>query len=639
MNASEDEAERREVLRQTLEANYRALPPVLIASPLNAAVIASPLLGQIGFARVGTWVLLIAVNSALNWVARAAYLKRRDPGAIEPWRRLRIATAAASGLLWGCGAALLLWVPGRLDLQLFALVIVCLTSAGALASSGMFLPAFVAFTVGCFVPAIARFAAVQDSAHLAAAIELSVLLLVLIAGGLALSRSSRAQLLLARQNERLIANLRRVEEDLVRTNNSLNERVEERTAQLARAIEEKHQSDLQLVRAQKMEGIGRLAGGVAHDFNNVLTAIMGSASLLRDMLHVGAAAARQEADEIIKGADRAARLTSQLLAFARGSLGAPGRVDLNHRLKELSHLLRRAVGETHRLEIVTLDNALVAWIDPGQFDQLVMNLVINAKDASPAGKTILVSLEKCKPNDPAASPHGADRKLLLRVKDEGTGMPPEVVERIFEPFFTTKGERGTGLGLSTCFGIVRRAAGTIEVESKPGHGSCFSVVLPLVEAEPASEITGVVPAPIDVRLREVLVVDDQEAVLRVVAQTLKAAGARVHEARSAEEALALMESHELDLDIVISDVLLPQRSGPELVRDLKARGYAGPVLLISGYMDDAVMIDRMSGERLPLLLKPFTAPELRDAVGRAMSRSASNAVAPDSREKREANGR
>jgi two-component system, cell cycle sensor histidine kinase and response regulator CckA len=361
---------------------------------------------------------------------------------------------------------------------------------------------------------------------------------------------------------------------------------------------------------------------------------MGSASLLRDMLHVGAAAAREEADEIIKGADRAARLTSQLLAFARGSLGAPRRVDLNHRLKELSHLLRRAVGETHRLEIVTLDNALVAWIDPGQFDQLVMNLVINAKDASSGGKTILVSLAEYKPpNDSAAPPEGADRKLVLRVQDEGSGIPPELVERIFEPFFTTKGERGTGLGLTTCFGIARRAAGSIEVESKPGHGSCFSVILPLVEAALASEITRVIPMPVDVRLGEVLVVDDQDTVLRVVAQTLRAAGAIVHEARSAEEALALWESGERNLDIVISDVLLPRRSGPELVRDLKAHGYAGPVLLISGYMDDEVMIDRITGESLPLLLKPFTALELRDAVGRAMSRGASNALAPDSREK------
>jgi CheY-like chemotaxis protein len=385
-----------------------------------------------------------------------------------------------------------------------------------------------------------------------------------------------------------------------------------------------------------MEAVGRLAGGVAHDFNNVLTAIMGSASLLRNMLHVGAAAARQEADEIIKGAERAGRLTTQLLAFARGSLGAPCHVDLNRRLKELSLLLRRAVGETHRLEILTLDNAaLVAWIDPGQFDQLVMNLVINAKDASPPGKTILVSVEEMKPaNDSIAPAAGAERKVLLRVKDEGSGMPPEVVEHIFEPFFTTKGERGTGLGLSTCFGLVRRAEGRIEVESKPGHGSCFSVVLPLIEGALASEVTRVVPAPVDIQRLEVLVVDDQEAVLRVVAQTLRAEGASVHESRSAEEALALWESGALNLDIVITDVLLPQRSGPELVRDLKARGYAGSVLLISGYMEDEAMIDRVTGERLPLLVKPFTATELREAVGRAMSGSASIAVARDAREKR-----
>ena len=216
----------------------------------------------------------------------------------------------------------------------------------------------------------------------------------------------------------------------------------------------------------------------------------------------------------------------------------------------------------------------------------------------------------------------ARRKLLLRVRDEGTGMPPEVVDRIFEPFFTTKGERGTGLGLSTCFGIVQRAEGSIAVDSSVGTGSCFMVSLPLIDDEPTSEAMRVLKAPLDARLREVLVVDDQEAVLRVVARTLIAGGAKVHEARSAEEAIALIEARKPSLDLVITDVLLPQRSGPELVRDLKARGYTVPVLLISGYVEDEAMIDRATGERLPLLLKPFTAPELKDAVSRVMNQSA-----------------
>ena len=620
MRAATEESEHEYVVRRQLEANYRALPSVLIPAPFNALVVALPLLRHLPTRTLLAWVATILANSLLNWGVRSAFLRRPPDSGVEPWRTLRAGTAAMSGFIWGGYAAVFLWVPGRLDLQVYALLIVCLTSVGALITSAVFLPAFYLYTLACVTPAIIRFASEPGGTHFGIAVELSVLLVILLIGGSVAGRSSRAQLLLARQNEALIADLRRAEEELVGANRTLNERVEDRTAELARAIAEKHQSELQLVRAQKMEAIGRLAGGMAHDFNNVLTGIMGSASLLRDMLPSAAKAEREEADEIIKGADRAGRLTSQLLSLARGGVGQPSRVDVNQRLKHLSHLLRRAVGETHHLEVITADSRLVVYIDAGQFDQLVMNLVLNAKDASPAGKSILVSLEEVAPM--SSSGGEARRKLLLRVRDEGTGMPPEVVDRIFEPFFTTKGERGTGLGLSTCFGIVQRAEGSIAVDSSVGAGSCFMVSLPVIDDEPTSEAMRVLKAPLDARLREVLVVDDQEAVLRVVARTLIAGGAKVHEARSAEEAIALIEARKPSLDLVITDVLLPQRSGPELVRDLKARGYTVPVLLISGYVEDEAMIDRATGERLPLLLKPFTAPELKDAVSRVMNQSA-----------------
>ncbi|MGC4092725.1 MAG: ATP-binding protein [Polyangiaceae bacterium] len=536
------------VQRRQLDANYRALPSVIIPAPFNALVVAIPLFGYVGVRRLSLWLLIIVVNSALNWLLRAAYLRRRDADALEPWKTLRALTAGVSGFVWGGYAAVFLWAPGRLDLQVYALLIVCLTSVGALITSAVFLPAFVAYTLACVTPVVVRFAAERDLTHWGIAIELVVMGVILLVGGSVASRSSRAQLLLARQNERLIAELRQAEEELVSANRSLNERVGERTTQLARAIEDKHESELQLVRAQKMEAIGRLAGGMAHDFNNVLTAIMGSASLLSEMLPENAKDEREEADEIIKGADRAARLTSQLLAFARGGLGQATRVDANLRLKQLSHLLRRAVGESHHLEIISADSQLVVWIDPGQLDQLVMNLVLNAKDASPPGKTILVSVDEAL----AHTSEGAEpcRVLSLRVKDEGSGMPPEVVDRIFEPFFTTKGERGTGLGLSTCFGIVQRASGAIHVDTALGQGTCFSVSLPLLDDAPASEATRAHRTPLSVSLREVLVVDDQEAVLRVVARALLAEGVKVHEARSAEDALALFEGRNPALDLV-----------------------------------------------------------------------------------------
>lgn len=604
-------------LRGQLTANYRGLPAALLPAPVNAVIIAWPLLGHIPSERLVLWVALILTQALTGLGLRAWYLKQPPSVPLQPWVHARVAHAAFGGLVWGGYAAWQLWVPEQVDLQLYVLLIVSLTSAGALVSSGVLFRAFCAYVIPCIVPAIVRFASVPDRPHLASALELTVLLVVLLAGGLMVSRTARAQLGLTERNEALIGELRTAQEESRNANRSLEQRVEERTQALARAVEEKHNSELQLVRAQKMEAIGRLAGGVAHDFNNILTAIKGSAGFLLEGLPEEASEAREELEQILRSSDRAARLTGQLLSFTRGRIGQPRPLDAAEQLRQLGHLLRRAAGEAHRVEMVIDDDPMVIWMDPSQFDQLVMNLVLNARDASASGTTILVSLERKR----SADATGRKEIASLRVKDEGSGMSPDIVERIFEPFFSTKGERGTGLGLATCFGIVQRAEGRIAVRSEPGQGSCFSVELPLLEG-PASVASPKRPSARDaMALRSVLIVEDQEPVLRVMVKAMSAMGAHVHEARSAEEAQALFARGIPDLDLIISDVLLPRQSGPELLRQLEAEGFTGACLLVSGYVEDEVVMDPTTGERITLLQKPFTVSELEDAVARVLTAS------------------
>jgi signal transduction histidine kinase/ActR/RegA family two-component response regulator len=604
------------VLSRQLDANFKNLLIVLVASPLAGGLAAWPLAGHVSSRLLYGWILELSIASILALWLRAMYMRRNHEGPLELWSRVRVLSAALLGFAWGAYPAFAFWIPERPDLELQMLIIVNLTSVGALASSGVYFPAFAAYTITCNLPSVVRLLFVGGPLLLPLAAEICVLVTVLIVGGSFAHQRDRKQLLVMRDNELLVKSLRRAEEGLIRANRLLNERVESRTRELAQALEEKHRSELSLLRSQKMEAIGRLAGGVAHDFNNVLTGIMGSASILAASLPESLNDERAEIEEIVKGAERAARLTAQLLSLARGGFCRPVRLDVGQHLRQLAHLLKRAVGENYRLEIVTPEEVCVVWIDPGQFDQVVMNLVLNAKDASPPGARILVSLEMVQAH---LSPQKGRPTARLRVQDEGSGIPAEIKERIFEPFFTTKGDRGSGLGLTTCFGIVERAEGHISLESEPGRGSAFSVFLPLLDEEPSTEASHIREAPLVWELDTVLVVEDQEAVLRVVSKALERGGAKVILARTAEEALAQFDSGLTNLDLVVSDVLLPRQSGPDLIRSLRARGYSGPCLLMSGYIEEDMIEDRSTGARFPVLPKPFTSLELNRAIARAVA--------------------
>jgi two-component system cell cycle sensor histidine kinase/response regulator CckA len=377
---------------------------------------------------------------------------------------------------------------------------------------------------------------------------------------------------------------------------------------LRQTVRELEESRRQVLQAQKMESIGRLAGGVAHDFNNLLTAIISFSRFVMDDLAPGDPR-RGDLAEVLKAADSAAKLTSQLLAFSRKRPVEPALLDLNPSVARLSKVLRRTLEESIDLRIEEHPEPVSVMFDPGQLDQLVMNLAINARDAMPDGGTLAFRIAR---RSVASHPELADGEYAtFSVSDTGTGMTEEVMSQIFEPFFTTKGERGTGLGLATCYGIVKQARGHIDVESKLQHGSQFTVLLPLAISATGQPAANVQSQPSPSRLNGLaLVVEDQSAIRTTMTRSLEGIGFNVIEARTGEEALAMVQDLAARVDLLVTDVVLPGLNGIKLADTLRAHQPGLRVLVCSGYMgheqDTGITLD----ERTSFLAKPFTGPQL-----------------------------
>ncbi len=371
-------------------------------------------------------------------------------------------------------------------------------------------------------------------------------------------------------------------------------------AKMALNVTQRHQLEEQLRQAAKMEAIGRLAGGVAHDFNNLLTGILGYCELVLDRLD-DTSTLRSDVEEIQKAAHRAAALTRQLLAFGRKQVLQPRVLDLNTVIRNLDSLLRRVIGEDVSLT-VSLDPALGAIrADPGQLEQVILNLAVNAREAMPAGGHLRVATGATSwPGTDPARPAAA-----LTVADSGLGMDEETRLRVFEPFFTTKAG-GTGLGLATVYGIVKQSGGEIGVQSEPGSGTTFTVVFPVVPDRP--EATDPVPGPVERtgRLETVLVVEDEQPVRSLARRILERGGYRVLEAGDATEALAVLERHPGSIDLLLSDMILPGTSGTALAERVRRDRPGVRTLLMSGY--PSTVTDPHGTAAIPtdFLQKPFT---------------------------------
>ncbi|MEO8368989.1 MAG: ATP-binding protein [Candidatus Solibacter sp.] len=422
-----------------------------------------------------------------------------------------------------------------------------------------------------------------------------------------ISLPSPAQLANVNKNlAREIEERRAAEEEVRRMNEELEERVARRTAE-SRDLEH------QLLQSQKMEAVGRLAGGVAHDFNNLLTVILGYTEMLREQERLNPSAL-EYAGEITHAAERASSLTNQLLAFSRRQVAVLRVVDMNEIVEGIEKMLHRIIGEDIHLEARLAARLPAVKVDPSHIDQVIMNLAVNSRDAMPEGGKLTIETSDVELNDEYAGRHigvAAGRYVMLAVSDTGIGMDAATRSRIFEPFFTTKEKgKGTGLGLSIVYGIVKQNGGEILVYSEPGHGTAFKIYLPALDT--AAESLARRDADVDTTpaTETILLVEDDPQVRGLTRTMLVRLGYRVFEADSADQALAIAADLQGPLDLLLTDVVMPRVSGTDLARQILDSRPGVRVLYMSGYTDSGVIDQGKLSADTPFIQKPFTAESL-----------------------------
>jgi signal transduction histidine kinase len=388
-----------------------------------------------------------------------------------------------------------------------------------------------------------------------------------------------------------------------------------------RAEAERERLQNQLHQAQRLESLGQLAGGIAHDFNNLLAVIINYAAFIANDLDAASGiegdtrwrSTREDVEQIRLAGERASHLTHQLLAFARREVVQPEVVDVNDIVSDVEQLLRRTLGEHVELDSSLASNLRTVLIDPGQLEQILVNLAVNARDAMPDGGTLRIDTANIDVDeDYAASrpelspgPH-----VRLRISDTGVGMPPETVQRAFDPFFTTKPPgQGTGLGLATVYGVIQQAGGRSQIYSEPDVGTTFTVLLPATNQVTASaEPTG--NSPVRRGEETVLLVEDEQALREVTRRILAGAGYHVIVAENGTDALRVADMHKGQIDLLLSDVIMPQMPGPQLARALLERRPSVRVLLMSGFAQPILDSGGHLDAGMTFIEKPFSGPGL-----------------------------
>jgi two-component system cell cycle sensor histidine kinase/response regulator CckA len=373
----------------------------------------------------------------------------------------------------------------------------------------------------------------------------------------------------------------------------------------SRDVTDRKRLEEQLHHSQRLEAVGRLAGGVAHDFNNLLMVITGYSQMLLDGMHAGDPA-RTDLEQVVKASERATDLTRQLLAFSRRQVVRPAILSLNVLVHDMDRMLRRVIGEDIELIASFAPDLKTVRADPGQLEQVVLNVAVNARDAMPNGGKLTLETANVQVTEEFTRTHPAPKVgsyAMLSMRDTGFGMDAEVLTRLFEPFFTTK-ENGTGLGLSTSYGIIKQSGGDIWVDSKPGHGTTFRIYLPVAE-EPAEAVEAPRESPALRGAETILLVEDEDGVRRVVETMLKRHGYNVLSSASCSDAMSLAERYAGPIHLLITDVVMPGMSGRTMAESLTALRPETKVLYVSGY-GGPLESDISSG----FLQKPFTTEEL-----------------------------
>lgn len=388
---------------------------------------------------------------------------------------------------------------------------------------------------------------------------------------------------------------------------------DDEVADLGRAFEEMRdslkKSRENMLRAARLEAVGRLAGGVAHDFNNLVMIIKGYSDMLIDSVPEKS---RPHLEEIKKAGDRATALIRQLLAFSRKQPLQPQVIDPNQVIRSMVKMLRVLLGEDIDLVTNLSDQPLHVLVDPGQMEQVIMNLAVNARDAMDDGGKLVVETQLCKPDDPFVTTNRdlqSGEYVLIKVSDQGCGMDKETMAHIFEPFFTTKElGRGTGLGLATVYGIVQQGNGHIVVDSEVGAGTTFKVYLPRVTS--VSSTSNQQKTTAAKGNGTILLVEDEPALRALAASALKDLGYTVLEAGSGLQAIVISEGYVDKIDVVLADVVMPQMSGPQLIEKLQEKRHDFAVILMSGYHDGLALERARAGTEVALLTKPFSTEDL-----------------------------
>jgi PAS domain S-box-containing protein len=394
--------------------------------------------------------------------------------------------------------------------------------------------------------------------------------------------------------------------------------------ELKRAEEEMAALQEQFRQSQKMEAIGQLAGGIAHDFNNILTIIKGYSQLSLSELKKNDPL-RENIEEIQKASERAANLTHQLLAFSRRQIMDVKVLDVNTILRDLDKMLHRIIGEDIELIRLLAEDLGRVKVDPGQIEQVIMNLAVNARDAMPKGGKLTIETANVELDGKYALKHIAVKPghyVMLSMSDTGMGMKPEVKERIFEPFFTTKEKgKGTGLGLSTVYGIVKQSGGYIWVYSEPGKGTTFKIYLPRVDEPPEAWKEKEVKEEIPGGRETVLIVEDDESVRKMAVLVLEKKGYTVLEAKDGNEALLLCKGRKEPIHLILTDVVMPGMSGRQLVDQLRQVYQDIKALYMSGYTDNAIVHHGVLKKGMNFIQKPFTIDGLASKVRKVLDKS------------------
>ena len=584
------------------------------------------------------WLAYMAAVSLMRFVLTRAYFRRVRAGGSGWWEAAFTIGAGLAAAGWGA-AGIVLYPEGHLANQVYLVFVL----GGMMLGGGAILAArpaaFLAFLIPTGLPVAIRLLADGDSSHLV----MGLLMLLLIAANLLTTmhvhQAIIASLALRFENNGLIAGLQVATQRLESLNQELEMRVQQRTAELdqtvsrlqaeiaerRRAEEERAALEATLRHAQKLDAIGVLTGGIAHEFNNVLMSIIGYTTLVRDSLGEGEAS--KHLDEVLQASDRAANLVRRLLVFSRRTEHKPKLIPAAGAVMDALELVRSSLPTTITLRCDIDSGSGYIYADPNLIRQIVVNLCANAHEAMLGQAGVLeVKLAPVELGGAVSSQPGlADGAYVeLAVRDTGRGIPPEIAERIFDPFFTTKpAGTGAGLGLSVVHGIVTTYGGRITFDSRPSEGTRFVVFLPRMSA-PAETFSEVMESEL-IPAQRILLVDDEEAIARLSATMLRRLGHTVTWVTSSLEALRLFLQQPLSFDLLVTDLTMPNMTGKELIRKIRDIQAGFPVILMSGFNDaSGAAEDAGAAGPTEFIGKPFSRLVLADALGRVLRGSSAS---------------